>query len=74
MSASIIHLPVAITQRHQVFAMNDSAAILACADLVSRHRYGVPSLALPVETREVLIEYLRELWQELDRIPTGRAS
>jgi hypothetical protein len=72
--STIIHIPRAVSNRHFPPAWQYQAAILACADLVSKYRFGCVSALLPVEQRELLIAYMEDLWRELDAAEKGRVS
>lgn len=71
MPATIIGFYNPLSKPHHVFAEADT--VRAVADLISRHRYGCLSALLPTEKRELLLAYIGELLQELDR-PEGLAS
>jgi hypothetical protein len=74
--AQIYHIPLSVTNRHMPVPFGpDYNTVLAYADLVSEKRFGVKSLLLSMEQREIILEAVEHMLRELDELRRqGRAS
>ena len=75
MSATIIHIPLAVAQRHMPVPFGpDYNTVLDFANVISQKRFGVPSVMLSVAQREIILEAVEHMLRELDALHRGQAS